>query len=197
MTDHSTTPTRLVWLDLETTGLDPAHGSILEIGIVVTDLELNEIDRRAWILPYVRDSIIASMDDYVLNMHMANGLLKEVWGEPSIRETSLQLQQRLAKERSEIGRSVAQWIKAISGDSSSKSARYLAGSSIHFDRAWLAVHFPGILETVSYRMLDVSTFKVAFPGLLSQREGGPAHRALGDLDYSIDQLQQMREKAGL
>lgn len=189
---------KLVWLDLETTGLDPAKGHILEIGVVVTDMELREVDRKAWVLPYVRESILTSMDDYVLNMHMANSLLKEVWIEPTLHENTGDLQTRAARERKNIVRNIASWIRNTAGPDSSKSERYMAGSSIHFDRSWLAYHYPAILEEVSHRMVDVSTFKVAFPGLLNQPIArDPAHRALADLDYSIDQLLQMREKMGL
>ena len=63
--------------------------------------------------------------------------------------------------------------------------------------AWLKKHAPGIAGTVSYRVGDVSAFKVFFPNLLSQPAGGPAHRALDDLDYSIDQLRQMRTLLGM
>lgn len=191
---------KLVWLDLETTGLDPKQGSILEIGVVITDLNLVEADRKAWILPYDRDVVLPSMNDYVLNMHMANGLLRDVWAKQGEGETLYTFHQRLDDERRKIGRSIEQWIRKTCSFEKSKHL-YLAGSSIHFDRGWLAVHFPGILETVSHRMVDVSTFKAAFPGLLTQpmfeAQVKAQHRALADLDYSIDQLQQMREKLGL
>ncbi len=189
---------KLVWLDLETTGLDPEEGVILEIGVIITDLELKELDRRSWVLQHSRENILTMMDDYVLNMHMTNGLLKDVWAPGSVSDAinPSGYLATLVKRRETQLREVEGWIRRTCDFTNTKHS-YLAGSSIHFDRTWLAEHAPTILDTVSYRMLDVSTFKVAFPGLLTQREGGPAHRALDDLDYSIDQLRQMREKLGL
>lgn len=189
---------KLIWLDLETTGLDPYDGEILEIGVIITDLELNEKARRSWILPHDRDYILTSMDDYVLNMHMASGLLKEVWSEQRSEESIEQFHARLDKERVEIFNAVCVWIKAKTDFAYAKNC-YLAGSSIHFDRLWLGAHIGAedIIKASSHRMGDVSSFKVFFPGLLEQRSGSPAHRSLDDLDYSINQLYQMRQKLGL
>ena len=191
---------KLVWLDLETTGLIPSKGVILEIGVVITDLELNEIDRRAWIFPHDRSAVLGLMNDYVLNMHMGNGLLKEVWRTPNTNESQSEFSARLAYDRVKTIKSIKQWIYLSSGKTTFPKDCFLAGSSIHFDRAWLTVHAPEILETVSYRMGDVSSFKVFFPGLLTQPTPGTvttAHRALTDLNCSIDQLSQMRAKLGM
>ena len=189
---------KLVWLDLETTGLDPKKGSILEIGVIVTDLELNEIERRSWVLQYSRDSILTSMNDFVLNMHMSNGLLKKVWATRRLGEVvTADFLHRLDVDRAKTILGAHAWIRRATADTEAKDC-YLAGSSIHFDRAWLVEHAPEIVETVSYRMVDVSTFRVAFPGLLiDQERGDVTHRALTDLEFSIDQLRQMREKLGL
>jgi oligoribonuclease len=186
---------KLVWLDIETTGLDPQHGVIFEMGIIVTDLELKEHARSSWVLRHARSRVLNLMDDYVLNMHMTNGLLKEVWGVPNEHEANNEFAARLDKERRTKVNNIVRWIQNSTGETTPRDC-YMAGSSIHFDRAWLAVHYPKILEQVSYRMVDVSSFKVAFPDLLTQ-PNKPEHRALGDLEYSINQLAQMREKLGL
>ncbi len=161
---------KLVWLDLETTGLDPKKGSILEIGVIVTDLELNEIERRSWVLQYSRDSILTSMNDFVLNMHMSNGLLKKVWATRRLGEVvTADFLHRLDVDRAKTILGAHAWIRRATADTEAKDC-YLAGSSIHFDRAWLVEHAPEIVETVSYRMVDVSTFRVAFPGLLIDQD---------------------------
>jgi oligoribonuclease len=177
---------KLVWLDLETTGLDPENGVILEIGVVVTDLQLNELARKSWVLPHVRDDILTMMDDYVLRMHLKSGLLKEVWKDRNLTDPMHD------KARRQIIENISIWIRQACKHTKVKHC-YLAGSSVgSFDMAWLKKHAPGIVNTVSYRVGDVSAFKVFFPNMLSQPAGGPAHRALDDLDYSIDQLRQMR-----
>jgi oligoribonuclease len=185
------TEPKLVWLDLETTGLNPDEGVILEIGVIVTDLLLNELARKSWVLPYVRSEVLVKMDDYVLNMHLKSGLLKEVWGHGSIDQDLLE------SKRRRVYTDVAGWIRTACKHTRIKHC-HLSGSSVGtFDMAWLRKHAPGISDTFSYRVGDVSTFKVFFPNTLSQPAGGPAHRALDDLDYSIDQLRQMRKLLGL
>jgi oligoribonuclease len=182
---------KLVWLDLETTGLDPDKGVILEIGVIVTDLTLKEFARKSWVLPYVREDILTMMDDYVLKMHLKSGLLKEVW------RTATMSDPDWASRRRRIYEEVEVWIRKACKHARIKHC-HMSGSSVGtFDMAWLRKHAPGITDTFSYRVGDVSAFKVFFPNTLSQRAGSPAHRALDDLDYSIDQLRQMRTMLNL
>lgn len=186
----------LVWLDLETTGLCPYDGAVLEAGVIVTDMELNEVARKAWTFQYDRDDVLPMMDDYVLNMHLSSGLLKQVWGTRRCEENDHEFHKRLSLKNDQTWKAICSFITAKTGKPKNT---YLAGSSVYFDRKWLeAENAPAkLVKLVSHRMVDVSTFKVAFPDLLTQPEGGPAHRALDDLDYSIGQLRQMRKLLGL
>ncbi len=43
--NNSDTPSKLLWVDLEMTGLDPNTQHIIEVAAIVTDFELNEIAR--------------------------------------------------------------------------------------------------------------------------------------------------------
>lgn len=179
MTDRK----RLVWLDLETTGLNPAEGIILEYGIIITDLELNEKARKSWVLPWDRATLLENLtDDYVLNMHMANGLFKEshsMASSPSLAISPKDL-------RSRINREVRDFISRTLPGVPARTT-HLAGSSIHFDRSWIAHHNPKLLELVSHRMLDVSSSLVAFPELFPKDPNAKptAHRAIADLEASI------------
>ena len=69
---------RLLWCDIETTGLDPVNDSILEIALVVTE-DLQVIDELSIVIkqpdiPYLRNKC----NDYVLNMHTENSLWKDL-----------------------------------------------------------------------------------------------------------------------
>lgn len=64
----------LLWLDLETTGLNPEHDLILEIGLVVTR-GLEEIAASTSI---VIDHGAIHMPPEVLDLHLGNGLLQDI-----------------------------------------------------------------------------------------------------------------------
>jgi oligoribonuclease len=66
--------TRLLWLDLETTGLDPERDLILEIGFVVTE----GLDRILDSASIVIDHGAIHMPTEVLNLHLGNGLLQDI-----------------------------------------------------------------------------------------------------------------------
>jgi oligoribonuclease len=67
---------RLVWIDLEMTGLDPTRDEIVEIAAIVTDAELTELDAGISLVVCPPDlSILAGMDDVVVRMHTESGLL--------------------------------------------------------------------------------------------------------------------------
>ena len=72
---------RIMWLDLETTGLDPETGLILEVAVVVTNRWLKELARESIVIPHSVEALeAAGMDDFVRDMHTENGLLDEVTG---------------------------------------------------------------------------------------------------------------------
>ena len=158
----------LLWLDLETSGLDPGEGVILEACAILTDMDLNEIRRVKFVVGHERENILDTMDDYVLKMHLDNGLLKEVW----------QSNRHIVRVDEELAALASHhWLSA-------KCRVYLAGSSIHFDRKWVAVHMPRLDKALHYRMVDVSSFTTAFPGVLTKTVSG-GHRAESDIENSI------------
>lgn len=171
--------TFFLWMDLETTGLDHETGEILEVAAVLTDMQLNELDRLSCVISHRRKDNIGKMNDFVLTTHLNSGLLAKVWeSSTTLRDAELMVRDMLERH------------DAIKG----QALVYLSGSSIHFDRRWINYQMSTIvLEHLHYRMVDVSIYKTCFPGLLTQPEAGPAHRAMDDILYSIDQQRQMNE----
>lgn len=166
----------LAWLDLETTGLEPGLGSILEIALVITTGDLVPLASFTSLVKPVTD--LTEMDDYVRQMHLGNGLLDRVHQAPRRYEVQLDAVQFM--ERNSWGKYP------------------LAGSTVSFDRAWLNVHMPELEKKFSYRHVDVSSFKEMAhrwnpPAYRSRPQGKPAHRALADIMQSIEELKHYRK----
>ena len=66
---------RMVWIDLEMTGLDPQTDEVVEIAVIVTEADLTEIDDGLSIVIKPNDAPLAAMDDVVVAMHTASGLI--------------------------------------------------------------------------------------------------------------------------
>jgi oligoribonuclease len=172
---------RLVWIDLEMTGLDPAHDEIVEIAAIVTDAELVELDEGISFVVRPPDlSILAGMDQVVVDMHTSSGLLADIPGGMPLAEAGAQVlayvQQHVPTPR-----------KAP-----------LAGSSVYVDRGFLAQHLPELDAHLHYRLGDVSSIKELarrwYPRAYFNapaKTGG--HRALADIRESIAELRYYRQ----
>ncbi len=161
----------LIWIDLETTGLDPEKDQILEVGCVLTRADLTEIDR--WSSP-VRPSDPFVTNRFVAAMHAANGL----WQAVGDTETSYDLHTADCLLSEFLQKHGIQPGKGL-----------IAGSTPQFDKAFIARHMPQTIGAFNHRVFDVSTLKAAMrmwcTPTWGEAEGDPAHRALADIDGSI------------
>jgi oligoribonuclease len=184
----------LAWLDIETTGLNPQTDAILEIGFILTDDALNEIARRAWVLPLVSD---VHLDDFIKKMHgpKLHPLIKEggsglidvcvgVW----INATG----NMFRKAADEIGVFLREHLKGEKPP--------LCGSSVDFDRSFLRASgtFAPILDLFHYRVVDVSTVKEMArrwaPLVYETRpKDRNIHRALPDLEDTIAEAKHYKK----
>ena len=78
---------RLLWADLEMTGLDPFGCVIVEIATLVTDAELAIVAEGPNLVVHQPDSELAKMNDVVRKMHESSGLTE------AIRASSVSLQE--------------------------------------------------------------------------------------------------------
>jgi oligoribonuclease len=77
--NHSTPhEDHLVWLDLEMTGLDPDHDSIIEIATIVTDKSLNIIAEGPEFAIRHELARLEAMDDWNRKQHSKSGLWQRV-----------------------------------------------------------------------------------------------------------------------
>ena len=171
---------RLVWIDLEMTGLDPTHDEIVEIACIVTEADLTEIDSGISFVIKPNDAPLATMDDVVVQMHTASGLLNEI-------PNGITLADAQAQVLDYIKQHVAEPRKAP-----------LAGSSVYVDRGFLSAYMPDIDQHLHYRLVDVSSIKELtkrwYPRVFfATPEKNGNHRALGDIRESIAELRYYRD----
>lgn len=170
---------RLVWIDLEMTGLDPEKERIIEMATIVTDSDLNLVAEGPVIAVHQPDSLLNAMDEWCTNTHGASGLTQRV-KDSTITEAEAE-QQTLAflQAHVEPGKSP------------------LCGNSIGQDRRFLVKYMPALEAFFHYRNLDVSTIKELArrwrPDVLAGVKKQGSHLALDDIRDSINELRHYRE----
>ena len=171
---------RLVWLDLEMTGLDVTRHTIVEIAVLVTDAALEPLDDGIDVVVHQDAVALAEMDDYVRAMHTRSALL------PAIEASTVTLADAGADALAYVQRHVPE-----------ASTAPLCGNSIGVDRRFLDQYLPELDGYVHYRNIDVSTLKELcrrwYPDVYRKRPSKKeAHRALADIKESIAELAYYR-----
>ncbi|MEE2650102.1 MAG: oligoribonuclease [Candidatus Thermoplasmatota archaeon] len=169
---------RLVWMDLEMTGLDPDRESIIEIATIVTEGDLKLVAEGPSFAISTPEELIAGMDEWNTTHHNASGLVERVRTEGVSMAEAEQRTLEFLHEHCEPGRLP------------------LCGSSIHHDRRFLRRYMPELNEFFHYRNVDVSSIKEVVrrwhPRSPKFRKNS-GHRALDDTRGSIAELAHYRE----
>lgn len=178
MIDKHALPTKLLWVDLEMTGLDPAQDVILEVAAEVTDFDFKTLASYEARIRQKRDTVIKRMQ-------------KNIWWKeyPANRDEFLQ---KLDEGKS-LGE-VEQELIALVGEQFKEEPAVLAGNSIHNDRNFIKQWWPMLDLKLHYRMLDVSSLKVFMQGKYGiEFEKKEVHRAFDDIQASIAEWQYYLE----
>lgn len=172
-------PERILWVDLEMTGLDPVEDRILEVGAIVTDWDFKEI---------ARFEAVKKVGPNLMKQRMVG----EFWDEFSDVRDALIAQNADGKN----GRTVEnEFLAFIDEHIGTEGKVLLAGNSIHQDRRFIANEWQRLDARLHYRMLDVSAWKVVFEGKFKKKFAKPeAHRAIDDIRGSIEELQYYLKK---
>jgi oligoribonuclease len=170
----------LVWIDCEMTGLDATSDVLVEIAVVVTDAELNLLDDGLDIVIATDPAKLEDMDEVVLEMHTASGLLTAI----AAATTTLEQAEEQVLEY------VKRWVPE-------RRKAPLCGNSIATDRTFIARYMPKLDDHLHYRMVDVSSIKELarrwYPKAYYNapaKHGG--HRALADIVESVTELRYYR-----
>jgi len=170
---------KLLWMDLEMTGLDPKNDRILEVAVIATDWDFREIASY---------SAVKKVGPKLMRERMVGSFWEAF---PDVRD---QLQAQNADGKS--GRIVEnQLLEFIDQHFDTDKPVLLAGNSIHQDRKFIDNEWRRLSQRLHYRMLDVSAWKVVFEAKYKKKFAKPeAHRALEDIRGSIEELQYYLKK---
>lgn len=194
----STSNTHLLWMDIETDGLADVHDGVidyspvnlLEMGAILTDRDLNIEPVGGYSEVLKMTSAAADRlraDDFVRNMHIESGLIKE-----SIAATATL-------------ESVDADLDAFLTDSGAEPGRVtLAGSGVaHFDHGFVQARMPRTSRWLTYYTFDVGVFRrvilamaggpVANPKLDSYGTKSKVHRAMADVEAHLREAQGFRD----
>jgi len=170
---------RLVWLDMEMTGLEPEKERIIEVAVVVTEPDLTIVAEGPVLVVHQPDSLLDAMDSWNKSTHGKSGLIDKVKASTL---SEAQAEQQLIAF-------LSQYVPA------GKSP--LCGNTISQDRRFMFKYMPELERFFHYRNLDVSTLKELArrwaPGILKGFEKKSRHEALADIYESIDELKYYRE----
>jgi len=166
-------------MDLEMTGLDPKQDRILEVAVIATDWDFNEIASY---------TAVTKVDANIVDERMVG----EFWEKfPAVRE-ALVAQNLEGRDREAVEDELLDFIDQ---HFEAGTRILLAGNSIHQDRKFIENEWKRLDARLHYRMLDVSAWKVVFGGKYKKQFAKPeAHRALEDIRGSIEELKYYLEK---
>lgn len=171
--------TRLVWLDMEMTGLQPDTDRVIELAMVVTDAQLNTVAESPVWAVHQSDAVLDAMDDWNKGTHGKSGLIDRVrssgLSEADVESAAL----------------------AFLGEHLPPRTSPMCGNSICQDRRFMARYMPKLEDWFHYRNLDVSVLKELCrrwkPELAKGFTKETKHTALADVYESIDELKYYRE----
>lgn len=176
--DKNAVPTKLLWVDLEMTGLDPEHDVILEVAAEITDFTFKTLESYEARIVQDRETVVSRMQ--------AN-----IWWRdyPENRDEFLNKLDQ-GKAQTEVEHELIALVQKHFGD----EPAVLAGNSIHNDRNFIKFWMPGLDLKLHYRMLDVSAWKIVMQGKYDVKfEKQEVHRAFDDIQASIAELQHYLE----
>lgn len=169
--DKNAIPTKLLWVDLEMTGLDSQNDVIIEVAAEVTDFNFKTLASYEAVIHHP-DEVMDRANDWAKAQHAKSGLTERVRTE--------------GRAERDVVHELVGFISAQFGG----EPAILAGNSIHNDRLFIRRWWPEVEDVLHYRMLDVSAWKVLMQAKYGATfEKKEVHRAFDDIQASIAELQ--------
>ena len=186
----------IAWVDVETTGLNEQAGSILEVGIILTDNALNEVAEWSRVV-FFRDCV----DPEIAAMHGpdGSGLLARPmfrpW--PSFMFSFVEGSSNAPPDRGDVADEAIKWLCSHCGD----VAPLWGGRNTHFDRRWLRHHMRTLHDAIHHRNVDETTARIlleSWAGITIPKDpaAGTKHRVLPDLRETLRVMREVRKAFG-
>ena len=170
---------RLIWIDLEMTGLRPDADRISEVALVVTDRALETVAQAPVFVVHQDDAALDAMDSWNKSTHGRSGLIDKV--------------KAATMTESDVESAALEFLR----EHIPAKASPMCGNTICQDRRFLARFMPALEDWFHYRNLDVSTLKELVrrwkPELMKGIPKEGKHEALADILESIAELRYYRE----
>ena len=170
---------RLVWLDLEMTGLDPEKERIIEMAVVITEPDLTFVAEGPVLVIHQSDALLDAMDKWNQSTHGKSGLIDKVKASTITEQRAEEIMVAFIAEHVPEGKSP------------------MCGNTIGQDRRFLQKYMPRLESFFHYRNLDVSTLKELSlrwkPEVYKSFVKHSRHEALADIYESIEELKHYRE----
>lgn len=179
--DYSKQMELLLWIDIETTGLNVEFDCILQIACVLTDFQIKKIISLPEITIKCEDSILSEMDPWCKQQHSTSGLIEKV------KQSIISLKQA----ESEI-------IKFLKKNTNEEDVLYIAGNSVHFDKKFIDYWMPNLSKVMSHRIVDVTSIALLCKNtneeVYNQRPiKRYMHTAKDDIEESISEYKYYKE----
>lgn len=163
---------KLLWLDLEMSGLDPDKDVILEVAAIITNKDLEELSSFQKVV-HQSEFLLKGMDEWNTSHHQTSGLWNSVLNS---KESLEQVEEDL--------------LKFLDLFFKPNEKIFLAGNSIYHDRNFIKKYMQSLERRLHHRLLDVSSWKLIFFNKYNiQYKKQNTHRALDDIKESIAELQ--------
>lgn len=162
---------KLLWIDLEMTGLDPEKDQILELAAIATNWDLE---------PIAEMTAVVKVPEELMKERMVG----EFWEKNTESRDELMKQNAEGESAEKVEKKLVEFMEKYFG-----KEIILAGNSIHQDRKFIDKEWLEVSKRLHYRMLDVSAWKVVMEGKFGKKfVKREAHRALEDIKGSIEEL---------
>ncbi len=177
MTKSETNPDKLLWVDMEMSGIYPEDNVVLEIALLITDNNLNIVAKGPVIVIHQNDDVLNNMDEWNTENHNKTGLVQKA-KDSKINEL-------------EAENIILEFLK----QHATTQTLPLCGNSVHHDRRFLIKYLPRVAEYIHYRIIDVSSIKELtkrwYPDMTAYKKQDN-HTSLSDIIESIEELKYYR-----